>query len=219
MQRTTELVLFDLDGTLVDTAPDLAAAANRMRVRRGLAPLPLETLRPVASHGARGLVGAAFDVRPDAPDFAQWTDEFLNEYAQGLCIESRLFEGMDEVLHTLQARGLRWGVVTNKAARFTVPLMTALNLHTRAACVVSGDTTPYAKPHPAPLLHALALCQVSTTAAIYVGDDERDIQAGRAAGLRTVGVRYGYLGSVNPPEAWGADHWADTPIQVLDWVL
>ena len=219
MSQVIELVLFDLDGTLVDTAPDLAAAANRMRARRGLAPLPLDVLRPVASHGARGLLGAAFDVHPSAPDFAQWTDEFLNEYAQGLCVQSRLFEGMDEVLHTLQARSLRWGVVTNKVARFTQPLMHALGLHTRAACVVSGDTTPYAKPHPAPLLHALMLCQVSASAAIYVGDDERDIQAGRAAGLRTVGVRYGYLGSANPPEAWGADRWADTPAEVLELIL
>ncbi len=219
MSQTVDLVLFDLDGTLVDTAPDLAAAANRMRARRGLAPLPLEVLRPVASHGARGLLGAAFDVRPDTPDFAQWTEEFLNEYAQGLCIQSRLFDGMDEVLHTLEARGLRWGVVTNKVARFTAPLMSALNLHTRAACVVSGDTTPYAKPHPAPLLHALALCAVPAHAAIYVGDDARDIIAGRAAGMRTLGARYGYLGSTHPPEAWGADGWADTPLDVLNLIF
>lgn len=214
-----ELVLFDLDGTLVDTAPDLAAAANRLRQRRGLLPLALEVLRPAASHGARGLVGAALNVTPDHPDFIALCEEFLAEYAQGVCVESHLFEGMGTLLDALDARAVRWGIVTNKAARFTEPLLKALHLQDRAACVVSGDTTAHLKPHPASLLHALDLCQVSAAATLYVGDDERDIHAGRAAGMRTVGVRYGYLGSANPPETWGADRWVDTPIQILDWAV
>ncbi|HRK57662.1 MAG TPA: phosphoglycolate phosphatase [Burkholderiaceae bacterium] len=215
MPRPTELVLFDLDGTLVDTAPDLAAAANRLRQRRGLAPLPIEVLRPAASHGARGLVGAALNVTPENADFAACSEEFLVEYAQRVCVESRVFDGIEKLLGALEARGVRWGVVTNKAARFTEPLLNALHLQKRAACVVSGDTTAHLKPHPASLLHALALCQVAAEATLYVGDDERDIHAGHAAGMRTVAARYGYLGSVNPVDRWGADHQVDTPEQIL----
>lgn len=216
MSHPIELVLFDLDGTLVDTAPDLAAAANRLRQRRGLLPLALEVLRPAASHGARGLIGAALNITPEHADFSVRCEEFLAEYAQGVCVESHLFDGMETLLDALDARGVRWGIVTNKAARFTEPLLKALHLHKRAACIVSGDTTAHLKPHPASLLHALDLCQVSAAATLYVGDDERDIHAGRAAGMRTVAARYGYLGSVNPIERWGADHQVDTAEQILE---
>ena len=214
----TSLVLFDLDGTLADTAPDLAGAANRMRARRGMAPLALEVLRPMALHGARGLIGAAFGIGSDAPDYLSWRDEFLAEYETRLCVESSLFPGVDSVLRAFEARGVRWGIVTNKATRFTEPLVRALDLHARAACVVSGDTTPHAKPHPAPVEHALRVCQVSAENAIYVGDDARDVISGRAAGVRTVAVRYGYLGSGDAIEAWGADHVVDTPHQILDLI-
>jgi phosphoglycolate phosphatase len=212
----TTLVLFDLDGTLADTAPDLAGAANRMRVRRGLEPLPYERLRPMASHGARGLIGAAFGITPQAPDYVAWRDEFLAEYASQLCVETRLFPGMDRVLRVFEERGVNWGIVTNKAARFTEPLVHALQLQARAACVVSGDTTGHTKPHPAPVLHALAVCGRAAEHALYVGDDARDVTAGRAANVRTVAVRYGYLGADEPIESWGADHVIDEPGQILE---
>lgn len=208
------LVLFDLDGTLADTAPDLARTANRMREARGLAPLPYAELRPLASHGARGLIGRALGVGPDDARFAELREEFFVTYEQALCVHSRLFDGMDEVLARIEA-GRRWGIVTNKIARFTDPLVAQLGLASRAACVVSGDTTPHAKPHPAPLLHALAVCGVAADEAIYVGDDLRDVQAGAAAGLQTVAVRYGYLGDGLAIEQWGADVVVDRPSDLL----
>lgn len=217
-RRRIELVLFDLDGTLADTAPDLAAAANRLRLERALEPLPLEVLRPLASHGARGLVGRALGLAPGAPGYEEARLQFLAHYEQALCVHTQLFPGMAETLQQLEADGRRWGVVTNKAARFTVPLIERLGLHRRAACVVSGDTTSHAKPHPAPLLHALAACGVDAGQGVYVGDDRRDIDAGRAARLRTVIAAYGYLGESPQTEDWGADHAIDTPLALLDWL-
>lgn len=213
---TVELVLFDLDGTLADTAPDLGGAANRMRVARGMTALPLDELRPVASHGARGLLGRAFGVTPADAAFEELRQEFLREYEAALCVDSTIFPRMDETLAALEARGVRWGIVTNKVARFTEPLVRALGLAERAACVVSGDTAPRPKPDPAPLLHALGITGIEAHAAIYVGDDLRDVQAGRAAGMRTVAVSYGYLGEGLPLHAWGADHVIDTPAGLLD---
>jgi 2-phosphoglycolate phosphatase len=205
------LVLFDLDGTLADTAPDLAGAINRMRVSRNLEALPLAELRPVASHGARGLIGRAFGVTPSDPEFEQLRQEFFGEYESALCVQSSLFPAMDEVLAELDADGILWGIVTNKIARFTLPLVKALGLHARAAVIVSGDTTPRPKPDPAPLLHALAATETDPHAALYVGDDARDIQAGRAAGMRTVAASYGYLGDGPHYERWGADHVIHSP--------
>lgn len=215
MTRQVELVLFDLDGTLADTAPDLAAAANRQRADRGLEPLPLEILRPQASHGARGLIGCAFGVAPVDPGFEELRDEFLRFYEEALCVHSRLFDGMASTLDALERSGVRWGVVTNKVARFTDPLVRLLGIAERAACVVSGDTTPHAKPHPAPLLHALEECGASAAAAVYVGDDLRDVQAGRAAGVGTVIAAYGYLGSGTDIGAWGGDHIIRRPLDLL----
>jgi phosphoglycolate phosphatase len=209
------LVLFDLDGTLVDTAPDLAAVANRQRAARGLPPLPIEELRPLASHGARGMIGRALGVTPTAPEYPALREQFFDWYESALCVHTRLFPGIEDALTALEARGIRWGIVTNKIARFTDPLLRALRLDGRAACVVSGDTTPHAKPHPEPLRHALRTCGVSPQAATYVGDDLRDIEAGRAAGVRTVVARYGYLGVGTDPESWGADHAIDRPIDLL----
>ncbi|MGB2816035.1 MAG: phosphoglycolate phosphatase [Burkholderiaceae bacterium] len=209
------LVLFDLDGTLADTAPDLAGAVNRMLMARGRTPLPLKDLRPVASHGARGLLGRAFGVVPTDPDFEALRQEFFREYERALCVESSLFPAMDTALTELESRGVLWGIVTNKVARFTEPLVRALGLHERAACVVSGDTAVRPKPDPAPLLHALAATSTEPGAALYVGDDLRDIQAGRAAGLRTVAVSYGYLGDGPHYAEWGADHIIHSPSELL----
>lgn len=214
--RPVELVLFDLDGTLADTAPDLAAAVNRMLVARGRARLPLAELRPVASHGARGLVGRAFGVTPAQPEFEALRQEFFREYEGALCVESRLFPAMDEALAAMEARGIRWGIVTNKIARFTDPLVRALGLDRRAACIVSGDTTPRAKPDPAPLLHALGVTATAPAGALYVGDDLRDVQAGRAAGIRTVAVSYGYLGDGPHYAQWGADHIVHSPAELIE---
>ena len=215
MMAGIRLVLLDLDGTLADTAPDLAAAANRMRVARGIEPLPIGELRPYVSHGARGMVGHAFNVTPDDARYAELRNEFMREYESALCVESSLFPGMDDTLQRLEQRGIKWGIVTNKFARFTVPLVQTLNLSQRAACVVSGDTTPFSKPHPAPLLHALAAANVEAAAALYVGDDQRDIDAGRAAGMRTVVASYGYLGNGIPYQQWGADAVVHAPQELL----
>ena len=212
------LVLLDLDGTLVDTAPDLAAAANRMRIAHGMEPLPIAELRPYVSHGARGMVGRAFDVAPDNARYAELRQEFLREYESALCVDSSLFPGMDDTLQHLEQRGIRWGIVTNKFARFTLPLVQALKLSERAACVVSGDTTPFSKPHPAPLLHALSCASVDASAAMYVGDDQRDIEAGRAAGVRTVVASYGYLGNGVPYQQWGADAVVHCPSELLSLI-
>lgn len=213
------LVLFDLDGTLADTAPDLAATVNRMLARRGREPLPLAELRPLASHGARGLIGRAFGIRPDDTDYETLRQEFFSEYESALCRDTALFPRMEETLQTIESHGIRWGIVTNKIARFTDPLVRALNLSERTACVVSGDTTPHAKPHPAPLLHAAASAGVPVDESVYVGDDLRDIQAGRAAGLGTVAAAYGYLGDGAPVEAWGADHIISHPEELLAIVV
>jgi 2-phosphoglycolate phosphatase len=211
----TQLVLFDLDGTLADTAPDLGGAVNRMLQSRGRPLLPLTALRPHASHGARGLIGRAFGLTPEDAGFEDLRQEFLREYEGALCRDSALFPAMADTLAALEARGVRWGIVTNKIERFTEPLVRALGLTARAACVVSGDTTPHAKPHPAPLLHALATADVAADAAFYVGDDLRDVQAGRAAGTRTVAAAYGYLGDALPLAQWGADHVIHSPADLL----
>ncbi len=206
-----EAVFFDLDGTFADTAPDLAAAANSLRADRGLEPLPLERLRPMASHGARGMLGEALGMTPDDPAYAATVDIFLQRYEAALCVHTVVFDGLWPVVDALEARGLSWGIVTNKAMRFAAPLCRALGIEGRAAAVVGGDTTPHTKPHPAPLLHAADVARVVAGRCVYVGDDLRDVQAGRAAGMRTVAVSYGYNGKADPPEAWGADHLARTP--------
>lgn len=218
MTNPIRLVLFDLDGTLADTAPDLAAAVNRMLASRGRATLPLAALRPLVSQGARGMIGRGFGKAPGDDGFEELRQEFFIQYESALCEGSTLFPGMDGVLHALEAAGVRWGIVTNKIARFTDPLVRALGLAQRSACVVSGDTTPHAKPHPAPLLHALQAAACSAAHAIYVGDDLRDVQAARAADMRAVAAAYGYLGEGEPPQAWGADAVIDDPRDLLRWV-
>ncbi len=215
MKRDLQLVLLDLDGTLADTAPDLAAAVNRMRIARGIDPLPIAELRPFVSHGARGMVGRAFNVTPDDARYNELRREFLIEYEAALCVDSALFPGMNDTLLHLEKRGIKWGIVTNKLARFTLPLVDALQVSQRAACIVSGDTTPFSKPHPAPLLHALSCTSIDAASAVYVGDDQRDIEAGRAAGIRTVVASYGYLGNGAPYQQWGADAVVHAPSELL----
>lgn len=209
-------VLFDLDGTLIDSAPDLAGTGNDMRLARGLAPLPYEHFRPMVGAGARGMVGIALQVGPSDAGFTELRDEFLARYEQRMTQQTQVFEAMLPVLAALQAQGLPWGIVTNKAQRFTDPLVRALGLHARAAVVISGDTTPHAKPHPAPLLEAARQMALLPQHCIYVGDDLRDVQAGLAAGMGTVAAAWGYLGAGEPIAAWGADHVIETPGQLLN---
>ena len=208
-------LLFDLDGTLIDSAPDLAGAANDLRALSGLPPCPYETLRPMVGSGARGMVGAAFGVTPADAEFEDLRERFLTVYTGRLLRLTRVFDAMEPVLQALDARGVPWGIVTNKAERFTRPVIEGLGLDRRAAVVISGDTTPHAKPHPAPLLEAARRLTVAPADCIYVGDDLRDVQAGRAAGMRTVAAGWGYLGGAEPIDAWGADFLIEHPAQVL----
>ena len=207
-------VLFDLDGTFADTAPDLGYAINLMRTARGLEPVPESTTRPVTSSGARGLLGAGFGITPQHADFPAMRDEFLALYEANLCRETHLFDGMAALIDTLEARQFVWGIVTNKAERFALPLMKLLGYGTRAACIIGGDTTGKLKPHPDPLYAAARAIKIAPEACLYVGDDERDIQAGRAAGMRTVAVRYGYLNG-SDPTIWGAGHIINHPTELL----
>lgn len=212
-------VLFDLDGTLIDSAPDLGAAADKMRTDRGLPSLPLARYRPMAGAGARGMLGEAFGMTPDHPDFAVWREEFFVNYESRMTERTTIFEGVPELVHQLLQRNLRWGVVTNKAARFTEPLTRAIPLFETAGAVVSGDTTPHAKPHPAPLLEAASRLKLPPGQCIYVGDDERDIAAGLAAGMGTVAATYGYLGAKTDPGAWGAHAAIKSPSELLQLLV
>lgn len=213
-----DAVLFDLDGTLADTAGDLAEAVNRVRKDRGLVPVPVATVRRYASAGARGLLFAGMGVTPEDAEFAALRDAFLLHYEACLAETTRLFAGVTKLLDTLEARGLAWGIVTNKAVRFTNPVVTALKLHSRARTIVSGDTTPHPKPHPEPLLHAARALEVPPARCVYVGDDLRDVQAGIAAGMPTLVARWGYLGNGEPHQSWPATGGADRPLDVLDWL-
>ena len=206
-------VLFDLDGTLADTAPDLAAAMNKVRTDQGLAATPYEQLRPVASAGARGLIGAAFGLKPGDENYEELRVAFLDTYEASIAVHTSLFDGMHDLLEGLQARKLAWGIVTNKAARFTDLLVPRIGLG-QAGCVISGDTTPHSKPHPAPLLEAARRLGIHPRECWYVGDDLRDIQAGRAAGMTTVAAAWGYCGHAEPA-TWEADAIALMPLDVL----
>ena len=213
---TIEAVFFDLDGTLADTAPDLGGALNRLREEVGLPPLPLSLLRPHASSGARGLLGAGFGLTSEQPLYAEMQKRFLAQYESQLCADTRLFPGVIELLDELEHRGVVWGIVTNKIECFTHPLLACLELDTRAACVIAGDTAAKPKPDPAPLHMACELANVRARNSIYVGDDERDVIAGRAAGMRTVIAAWGYLAGGKPMSEWGGDIVIDKPIEVLE---
>ena len=209
------LILFDFDGTLADTAPDLAAAANQQRTRRGLEPLPYETLRPVASQGARGLLRVALGLKPGDDEYEPTRLQFLEDYAASSTVHSKLFPGIEALLADIRQRGLSWGIVTNKVTYLTLPIVEHLNLTPDSAVLVCGDTTAHAKPHPLPLQHPAREAAFATDRCVYVGDDLRDIQAGKAAGMVTVTAAYGSCGDGEPPEAWGADHLVWHPAELI----
>jgi len=211
-------VLFDLDGTLIDSAPDLAGACNDMRVERGLAALPYEQLRAMVGSGARGMVGAGFGITPADDGYLALREEFLSRYELRMKNETRVFAAVPALLEQLDERGLPWGIVTNKAARFALPLVEWLGLASLAATVVCGDTTAHAKPHPEPLLEAARRVGIDSAACVYVGDDLRDVEAGRAAGMRTLVAAWGYLGAGTPIASWGADGIVAGPDGVLAWI-
>ncbi|ARP95745.1 phosphoglycolate phosphatase [Bordetella genomosp. 13] len=206
----TALVLFDFDGTLADTAPDLAAAANRQRTRQGLAPLPYETLRPEASHGARGLLRVALGLKPEDPGYEAVRLQFLQDYAEESTVHTRLFPGIAELLQRIRGHGLSWGIVTNKVTRLAVPIIEHLGLAPHSAATVCGDTAEHPKPHPAPLLLAARQAGVSPERCVYVGDDLRDVQAAHAAGMPAVAAAYGYIGIDGDATAWQAEACADS---------
>jgi len=208
-------VLFDLDGTLVDSAPGLAFAVNEQRRRRQMCPVPYEHLRAHASSGARGMIKAGFGMDPSAPEYPVVRQEFLEIYERELLFDTQLFSGVTELLATIEKSGRHWGVVTNKATYLALPLLDAFGLLPKAACIVCGDSTPFIKPHPAPLLEAARRLSVVTDSCLYVGDDERDIMAARGAGMTSIAAAYGYLGTGRPPTHWGADEVVNSPIEVL----
>ena len=205
-------VLFDLDGTLCDTAADLAAPVNAMRVARGLEPLPLAELRPHASAGARGLIGRALGIDREHPEFEGLRVEFLAAYERDMVVHTCLFPGMQDLLERLERRGIGWGIVSNKVERYVRQITDELELTSRCIAIVGGDTAARAKPFPDPLLHAMKVAGLepaSASTVVYVGDDYRDIQAGKAAGMPTIAAAFGYCGLEHPPQAWGADALVD----------
>ena len=210
-----EAVLFDLDGTLADTAPDLGGALNQLLREQGRAPLSMEQLRPHVSSGARGMIGAGLGITPANPAYLALQQRFLAIYQEALCVGTRLFEGMAEHLDELEQQGIPWGIVTNKSQRFAIPLMEGLGLRQRSLCIVCGDSAQRSKPHAHPMQLASAVIGIAAADCIYVGDDERDVISGRAVGMKTVIAAWGYLGDGKPPAAWGADAIAASPHDIL----
>lgn len=213
--KNIKAILFDLDGTLLDSAPDLGAAANKMRLDRGLPKLPFSSYRPMVGTGARGMLSVAFNLSPEDANFDTLKEEFFVNYASCLVEQTREFDGVTDLIFEINRIGIKWAVVTNKSERFTKPLTSGMPVFNTAGAIVSGDTTPYAKPHPAPLLEAARRLDVLPVNCIYIGDDERDIVAGRAAGMQTVAAAYGYLGKDVDILSWKADAMIVSPIEVL----
>jgi phosphoglycolate phosphatase len=211
-------VFFDLDGTLADTAPDLAAALNQLLVEHHQPPLPFTKIRPVVSHGGNALIQLAFGMTDTHPDFLPVRERFLQIYQTRLHNSTHLFEGVETVLETLESRQMTWGVITNKPAWLTHPLMEKLGLTDRAGCIVCGDSTTHPKPHPAPLLLACEMTNRVPSSSLYIGDAERDITAGRAAGMHTLVALYGYIDQEETPEQWQADGKISRPGEILDWI-
>ena len=216
MLRGVRCVLFDLDGTLIDSAADLGLAADDMRIARGLSSLPISDYRASAGSGARGMLGVAFGVTPDDDGFTVLRDEFFDRYEQRMTMLTQPFDGAEALLQALARHGVPWGVVTNKSSRFVTPLLATMPMFTTASALVCGDTTPHTKPHPAPLHEAMRQIGVRPEQCVYVGDDERDMVAGRAAGMATVAARYGYLGAGAMVERWPADAVINSPAELLN---
>ncbi|HBC56670.1 MAG TPA: phosphoglycolate phosphatase [Gammaproteobacteria bacterium] len=211
-------VLFDLDGTLVDTAPDLGDALNQLLQAHDHEPLSAAQIRPYASHGSVGLIRLGFSVEPSDPTFESLKSEFLNYYEQRICARSGLFDSIAPLLAYLESAQIPWGIVTNKPAFLTAPLVDALKLSSRAACVVSGDTTAHRKPHPEPLFFALRQLRVLPSESLYIGDAERDVTAAKRAGMKVLAATYGYLAVTDTPESWGADALVHSPAQIQSWI-
>ena len=211
-------VLFDLDGTLADTAPDLTYAINCALQAEGRDAVTVDALRPTVSLGGRAMVHFAFGIDSEHEDFRRIRDQFLETYEANVARETRLFPGMPELLAQMESNGLKWGVVTNKSGWLTDPLMEKLNLSQRADCIVSGDTTPHLKPHPAPLLHACEQIGAVPAECLYIGDAVRDIQAGNAAGMKTAVALFGYIPVDENPRDWGADLLLDSPQEISAWL-
>ena len=218
MRTKVRYVLFDLDGTLVDTALDMASALNQALATHGKPPLPFEKIRPVVSLGSAAMILAGFNITETATDFIPLRDEFLEIYRNNLTRHSRLFPGMEQVLAELEKNGSRWGIVTNKPGWLTRPLLQGLGLDTRTNCIVSGDTLNHRKPHPAPLLHACQLLNCAPNDTLYAGDARRDVEAGINAGMTTLVAAYGYIGAADDPESWGADGLINSPAEILRWI-
>ena len=216
MREMPKAVLFDLDGTIADTAPDLAYALNQTLLHYRHPPLPFERIRPVVSHGGIGLIRLGFGIAPETDGFDEKRQHLLDVYAANLCRDTDLFPGVSQVLAALESRRIAWGIVTNKPAWLTNPLIAALRLSRRAGCVISGDSYSNRKPHPEPILRACSLLDCQPQQTWYVGDAGRDMQAGRAAGCLTIGALYGYLHPEDPPASWQTDHMVDRPEQLLD---
>ena len=212
--QNIQAVLFDLDGTLIDSAPDLGAAVDKMRVDRGMPSLPLLHYRPMAGAGARGMIGLAFGFTPEHPEYDALKEEFFCNYENCMTERTFAFEGVSQLIEALVSAKLPWGVVTNKSKRFAEPLTQAMPLFKTAAVVISGDTTPFAKPHPEPLFEAARRLGIEPTACVYVGDDERDIVAGHAAGMKTVAATYGYLGVQSDVQKWQAHANIQSPLEL-----
>lgn len=215
MFTNLQAVLFDLDGTLIDSAPDLGAAVDKMRTDRGLSSYPLDRYRPMAGAGARGMLEIAFDIAPGHHDFDFLREEFFKNYENCLIERTMVFDGIPEVIAHILHSGLKWGVVTNKAERFAIPITQGMPLFATASVVIGGDSTPYAKPHPAPMFEAARRAGVEPARCLYVGDDLRDILAGKAAGMPTVAASYGYLGIVSEVAEWGAQAQIRHPTDLL----
>ncbi|KRT55955.1 HAD family hydrolase [endosymbiont of Ridgeia piscesae] len=215
---TIRCVLFDLDGTFADTAPDLHQALNRVRAGEGLPPMPFAQVRPAVSHGSQAMIRVGFGLAPGNARYEALRRAFLDDYLANIAVHTRLFDGMEPLLDALQERHIPWGIVTNKPAWLTEPLMRQLAWGEQAACIVSGDTAAHPKPHPAPIYHACQQVGVEPFESLYVGDAERDIEAGRNAGTLTLAALFGYLTEDDRPESWHADGLIRHPLEILDWI-
>ena len=211
-------VLFDLDGTLLDTAPDLAFALNAVLASQGKSQLPFEVIRPLVSHGGNALISLGFNIEPEHPHFAVLRQQFLSIYEKNLTTRSSLFPGMEQLLAHLEQHDIPWGIVTNKPAWLTEPLMDELGMSQRAACIVSGDSAAQAKPHPAPLFYACQITGHDPAHCIYVGDHQRDIEAGNRAGMKTITALFGYIDEDEAPETWGADGMIEEPLGLINYL-